>query len=74
MQENLSKTKTKRMKRNETEETKRNKRRVKTPTLRAPRAGFPARLFRFVSSVPFRFIRFVFVFEKFPSIYVILVI
>ena len=34
---------------------------------RAPCAGSPDRLFRFVSSVSFRFVRFVFVFENFPS-------
>ena len=60
----------------ETNETKRSGRNETKQTtgedtyagaLRAPRAGSPARLFRFVSSVPFRFIRFVFVFEKFPS-------
>ena len=61
---------------NETNETKRNERNETKQTtgedtyagaLRAPRAGSPDRLFRFVSSVSFRFIRFVFVFENFPS-------
>ena len=68
---------------NETNETKRNGRNETKQTsgrtcarvAKRPRVGvFTRRLFRFVSSVSFRFIRFVFVFEKFSSVYVILLI
>ena len=63
---------------NETEPKKRSKQTSERTCARGakrPLVGvFTRRLFRYVSSVPFRFIRFVVVFEKFPSIYVILVI